>query len=166
MGGCHSEACDTIAKEIWAWAMDRNIWLSAAHTTGKQNVVADKLSRTFNMAVEWQLHPTVFERITAAFSPPSIDLFASRIYHQFGNYVSWKPDPSELLNDAFTIDWAQFTNSYAFPFFLSLDACRKLCKRKRELSSLCQSGHLRYGPLAFLAYSSTTRKCFKSPRMF
>ena len=51
MGGYNSEECDRIAKEIWAWAIGHNIWLSAAHTPEK-NVVADKLSREFNKIVK------------------------------------------------------------------------------------------------------------------
>ena len=35
MGGCHLEECDRIAKEIWAWAIGHNIWLSAAYTPEK-----------------------------------------------------------------------------------------------------------------------------------
>ena len=112
MGGCHSEECDATAKEIWPWAIDNNLWLSAAHTPGKLDMVADKLSHDFNMAVEWQLHPTIFERISAIFFPPSVDLFASRINRQLDRYVSWKPDTSALFIDAFTINWRQFTNGF------------------------------------------------------
>ena len=123
MGGCHSEQCDSVAKEIWTLAIDHNIWLSAAHTPGKLNVVADKLSRDFNMTVEWQLHPTIFERISTVFSPPNIDLFASRINHQLDPYVSWKPDRNALFIDAFTINWGQSTNSYAFPPYCLISRC-------------------------------------------
>ena len=52
MGGCHSEKCDRITEDIWAWAIiDHNIWLSAVHTPGKINVVVDKLSCYFNMVL-------------------------------------------------------------------------------------------------------------------
>ena len=125
MGGCHSEQCDSVVKEIWTWAIDHNIWLSAAHTPGKLNVAADKLSRDFNMTVEWQLHPTIFERISTVFSPPNIDLFASRINRQLDPYVSWKLDPNALFIDAFRINWGQFTNSYAFPPFCLISRCLK-----------------------------------------
>ena len=34
-----------IAREIWEWAIDRDIWLSAAHIPGVLNQAADKASR-------------------------------------------------------------------------------------------------------------------------
>lgn len=34
MGGCKSPQCNDVTKEIWKWAMARNIWLSAAHIPG------------------------------------------------------------------------------------------------------------------------------------
>ena len=86
-------------------------------------MVADKLSRDFNVTVEWQLHPTIFERISTVFSPPNIDLFAGRINRELDPYVSWKPDPNALFIDAFTINWGQFTNSYAFPPFCLISRC-------------------------------------------
>ena len=35
---------------------------------------------------------------------PEIDLFASRVNNQFTKSVSYKPDPSALAIDAFTLD--------------------------------------------------------------
>ena len=49
MGECRSDECDRITKETWAWVIDRNVWLSVAYIPEKQKVVADKLSRKFNM---------------------------------------------------------------------------------------------------------------------
>ena len=34
MAGCRSLECNSLTKEIWDWAIDRNIWLSAAHIPG------------------------------------------------------------------------------------------------------------------------------------
>ena len=45
MGGCRSLECNSLTKEIWDWATDRNIWLSAAHIPGSINVDADQFSR-------------------------------------------------------------------------------------------------------------------------
>ena len=49
MGECRSDECDRITKETWAWVIDYNIWLSVVYFPEKQKVVADKLSRKFNM---------------------------------------------------------------------------------------------------------------------
>lgn len=35
IGGCQSKDCDTIAKDIWLWAIAQNNWLSATHTPGQ-----------------------------------------------------------------------------------------------------------------------------------
>ena len=49
MGERRSAECDRITKETWAWVIDYNVWLSVAYIPEKQKVVADKLSREFNM---------------------------------------------------------------------------------------------------------------------
>ena len=49
MGECRSDECDRITKETWAWVIDYNIWLSVVYFPEKRKVVADKLSREFNM---------------------------------------------------------------------------------------------------------------------
>ena len=52
MGGCRSLVCYSLAKEIWDWAIDRNIWLSVAHIPGFSDVDADQLSRNLNLNLE------------------------------------------------------------------------------------------------------------------
>ncbi len=123
MGGCHSLECDTITKDIWTWAIAKNIWLSAAFIPGKINRVADKMSREFNPKLEWTLNLSVFNKIVQCFSRPTVDLFASRIDYQLPSYVSWKLDPHASFVDAFSINWAQFTHGYAFPPFCLTSRC-------------------------------------------
>ena len=123
MGGCKATACDTLAKEIWSWAVMRNIWLSAAHISGKQNILTDSLSRKFNPDVEWELNSHTFDDIAVHFGMPDIDLFANRLNHKVPLYVSWKADPHASYVDAFALDWAQFTNGYAFPPFCLISRC-------------------------------------------
>lgn len=52
MGGIKSEKMNMLSRKIWFWCMNRNIWISADHVPGKNNV-ADKFSREFNDSVEW-----------------------------------------------------------------------------------------------------------------
>ena len=47
---------------------------------------------------------------------PEIDLFASRLNHQFPRYISYKPDPDAEAVNAFTMSWSDVT-FYAFPPF-------------------------------------------------
>lgn len=116
MGGSHSLVCNDIAQDIWAWCLHRNIWLSAAHLPGSQNVAADKASRVFNDSTEWKLHSDIYQMIVSKFFTPTIDLFASRLNYQVPRYVAWQPDPGATAIDAFSLDWGteQF---YAFPPF-------------------------------------------------
>ena len=41
-GGIRSNLCDAIAFDIWQWAAEQQIWVSAANIPGSDNVVADK----------------------------------------------------------------------------------------------------------------------------
>ena len=59
MEECRSDECGRITKETWAWVIDYNIWLSVAYIPEKQKVVADKLSREFNMLAGGQLPLTI-----------------------------------------------------------------------------------------------------------
>ena len=63
MGGIRSDLCDDIAFNIWQWPAEQQIWVSAAHIPGSENVVADKSSRTFERSSEWKLRERVFKHI-------------------------------------------------------------------------------------------------------
>ena len=60
MGGTHSPECNQVAQQIWEWAVDRDVWLSAAYIPGDSNVVADFHSRCFHENKEWALKVSVF----------------------------------------------------------------------------------------------------------
>ena len=59
MGGIKSADCNNMARQIWLWCIEREIWLSACHIPGSINVEADSESRVFNTSTEWSLHPDV-----------------------------------------------------------------------------------------------------------
>ncbi|CAB4000067.1 Hypothetical predicted protein [Paramuricea clavata] len=105
-----------MAREVWAWCMTRNIWLTASHIPGKLNVVADKASRVFDDSTEWKLDANIFPKLTAHFGTPEVDMFASRLNYQMTPFVSWHPDPQAWAIDAFTLDWNNIL-FYAFPPF-------------------------------------------------
>ena len=89
-GGIKSEFCNEIAKELWVWCTSQNIWISAAHFTGKQN--------------------------TEYVRKPNTRSFCLRINHQIDRYISWKPDPKARSIDDFSIKWnTEFY--YIFPPF-------------------------------------------------
>ena len=127
MGGTHSMECNSVAKEIWLFCITREIWLSAAHIPGKDNIQADKESRVFNDNKEWMLRSGIFHQVTKLWEEPTIYLFASTLNAQVAGYASWRPDPGATYVDPFSISWEnQFL--YASPPHLVLlpFACRRI----------------------------------------
>jgi len=116
MGGTKSSTCNEIAKLIWEWCINNNLWVSAAHIPGRSNIEADLYSRKYNSSTEWQLNPKLFNKIINIFGKPSIDLFASRINKQIEKYVSWQPEPEAWAVDSFSINWNNYYY-YIFPPF-------------------------------------------------
>ena len=62
-------------------------------------------------------------RLCSLCGVPDIDLFASRLNHKVPRYASWKPDPLASFVDAFTLNWCEFSNAYAFPHFCLIGRC-------------------------------------------
>ena len=136
MGGTHSVACNSLAKQIWAWAIDHNIWLSATHIPGKDNVEADIASREFNDRTEWMLNKNSFLSICKQFGTPDIDLFASRLNAQVPHYYAWKPDPGCIGVDALSHAWNKHNANlmYAFPpFSLMQKVLKKIVEDQVEV---------------------------------
>ena len=44
-----------MTREIWGWAIERNVHLSAELIAGKENTEADEASRNFDKNTEWSL---------------------------------------------------------------------------------------------------------------
>ncbi|XP_033759551.1 uncharacterized protein LOC117341798 [Pecten maximus] len=122
MGG-KCEGLNNLARKIWFWCVERNIWISASHIPGVDNVEADRLSRKMNSDLEWQLRPSLFQCIASKYGDNlSIDMFASRINIQIPVYVSYLPDPQALAVDAFSMKWSnEHGIIYLFPPFSVID---------------------------------------------
>lgn len=123
LGGVKSLKCHSIAKNIWTWAFNRDVHLSAEHLPGSENSLADKASRIFDENTEWSLNSDMYSKIVNNFGELSIDLFASRLNAKHVTYASWKPDPSALFVDSFSKNWSEFNNFYAFPPFSMIMKC-------------------------------------------
>ena len=107
------EALLAITEDIFTWAYDRDITLSAIHIPGIDNVDADGASRNFNIDTEWMIKPHVFAMLCKVYPKPAMDLFACRLNAQLPKYISWRPDPNACDTDAFTVSW---TNGYLYAF--------------------------------------------------
>lgn len=133
MGTSHSDGCNEMGLCMWSWCIDNKIYISAAHIPGKENVVADRESRDINMDAEWQLNRNLlFQALYELGVQPEIDLFASRVNHQFDRFMSYRPDPQAEVIDAFSVSWKNLS-FYAFPPFSIIG--RVLQKIQRERAS-------------------------------
>ena len=112
------ESLDIIARRLWFWCMDRNIYLSASHVAGVSNTEADRLSRMGNDDIEWALDPNIFSEIFKIFPTMTIDLFASRLNAKLSLYVSRYPDANACAVDAFSFKWVDKLFYIFAPFSL------------------------------------------------
>ena len=132
MGGIKSHECNEIAKSLWEIVIADNIWISAAHIPGKDNVIADYFSRNFECSCEWEIPQDTFNDIMSKFGKPTIDMFASRHNNKLTNYVSWKADTHAFAIDAFNMSWNKEL-IYCFPpFSLIGKVLKKMDEDKAE----------------------------------
>lgn len=69
----------------------QQIWISAAHNPGSENVIADKSFKIFERSSQWKLTKEVFKQIARTFGKRNIDLFTSRTNRLSQNYIFWSP---------------------------------------------------------------------------
>ena len=120
-GSVRSISCNEITRQIWLWAIERNIWLSSSYIPGVLNEEADDASRNFNDETEWSLSQDKFAEICQILGEPQVDLFASRLNFKVKPFCSWMPDPEATYIDSFSIDWNDVFG-YAFPPFALIPA--------------------------------------------
>ena len=122
MGSSRAVAADSLARELWLWAMEREMDLSATYIPGESNVIADTLSRQkFSDAVVWELKQKYFDVLAERWGTPDVDLFASRHNNKLAHYIAWDPDPYAYHTDAFTLKWSGYV--YCFPPYKLLAKC-------------------------------------------
>lgn len=114
-GGIKSLELNDLARDIWFWCIDRDIWISANYVPSCENI-ADAESRKFNENIEWMLNADIFKQLVEIWGIPDIDLFATRLNTQLALYSSWKPDPGCKFIDAFSESWCDLY-CYIFPPF-------------------------------------------------
>jgi hypothetical protein len=98
------------------WCLTNNIELRAAHIPGKDNNLADKLSRQMVSHLEWELHPQVAQQLFRLWPTPTIDLFASSQNTKLPNFCALYYHPQAMNTDALSMSWRNLY-VYAFPPF-------------------------------------------------
>ena len=126
MGGTHSRLLSQLAKNLWDWCLSHNVLLSAQYIPGIQNIQADR------PRVEGIPRLQRLETEPNCFQQPVSEMGTSRhrLTFQFDHYVSWRPDPSAIHTDAFTLNWTTF-RGYAFPPFAMIGRCLQLIQSQK-----------------------------------
>ena len=113
--GTHSHTLHQLAKEILLWVHANNMVLRCRHIPGKNNVIADGLSRTGHVIqTEWSLHPHVFHGLTQLWFHPMVDLFATHRNNKCPVYFAPFPEAQAQAVDALTQSW-EGLQAYAYP---------------------------------------------------
>ena len=113
-GGTVSSLLNQEAQEILRWAEDLRINLMPQFILGKNNVLADSLSRQNQIiGSEWTLAQEVVDRLLRIW-PATIDLFATAINFRLPTYFAPLSDPSSAGTDALLQGWDNL-QAYAFP---------------------------------------------------
>ncbi|KAI8504881.1 hypothetical protein Bbelb_169900 [Branchiostoma belcheri] len=99
VGGTRSPDLAALALEMWSWALERGLTLSATHVPGLTNTLADKCSRVFSGQGRVATEPLSFFLSLNNWTGNAltVDLFASRMNAQLKEYVSWRPEPEAIL---------------------------------------------------------------------
>ncbi|XP_030765624.1 uncharacterized protein LOC115889704 isoform X1 [Sitophilus oryzae] len=122
MGSVKFRSLNNITRQIWLWCENRNIFIVASYINTKENIHADRESRSTLINTEYELSISAFQEICRCFGTPTIDLFATQLNAKCIRYISWKPDPNSINVDAFTVSWkGEFF--YAFPPFSLITKC-------------------------------------------
>ena len=131
-GGTLSPALNTVAQCILRWAEQLNIILMPQFVPGRNNVVADALSRPDQvLGSEWMLHQDVFNWLRQRW-PVTIDLFAFSLSHRCSVYFVPVSDPMAAGTDAMLQSWDSL-QAYAFPPFAMIGQVLAKVRASRSL---------------------------------
>ncbi|KAI9552198.1 reverse transcriptase [Daphnia sinensis] len=131
-GGTHSKHLCELARLLFDWCEDRNLFIRAIHLPGVQNTQADEQSRILVDSSDWRLSTPVFNHIMNIW-PAEVDLFSCAWNAQLHRFNSKLPQPGAMACNAFAISWANFIG-YAFPPFCLVSRCiSKMQKEKADL---------------------------------
>ena len=123
-GGARSQLLNSIAQRILRWAESLPVVLAPQFIMGRNNVLADSLSRPNQiLGSEWTLKAEVFQDLRKRW-PVSIDLFATSLNHQCYPYFSSFHDPNTQGTDALLQNWNGW-QVYAFPLWSLIPAVLK-----------------------------------------
>ncbi|XP_018404624.1 PREDICTED: uncharacterized protein LOC108781208 [Cyphomyrmex costatus] len=104
MGSIKFPTLSNLARQIWMWCADRDLFVYASYIPSAQNIEADAESRVISEESEWALNQGYFSEIEAYFGPFDVDLFATSINAKCTCFVSWLPDPLAFAGDSSSME--------------------------------------------------------------
>lgn len=113
-GGTRSLALLRRTWDLLVLCDSLRIGLRASHLAGKDNILADALSRGYLDNGEWELSRTWSDHIFHLFGRPSVDMFATAKNAKLPTFCSRYHDPQAWKTDALVVSWAGLS-MYAFP---------------------------------------------------
>ena len=123
-GGTRSVTLNQMAQDLLCWAEANSITLLPQFIMGRNNVLADALSRPHQiLGSEWTLKLSVFNQLRSRW-PVMIDLFATSLNHRCTPYFSPFHDPNSIGTDALLQRWDGW-QAYAFPPYALIPAVLK-----------------------------------------
>ncbi|XP_043468351.1 uncharacterized protein LOC122502395 [Leptopilina heterotoma] len=78
MGGIQHPHLTQVARQIWHWCEERDLWFLASYLPSRDNKEADEGSRLLPKETEWELVSWAFKKINKTLGPFEVDFFASR----------------------------------------------------------------------------------------
>ena len=125
-GGTRSAVLNQTAQDLLRWAELHSVTLLLQFIMGRNNVLADALSRPNQiLGSEWTLKLSVFQQFQKRW-PVAIDLFATSLNHRCIPYFSPFHDPNSIWTDSLLQPWDGW-QAYAFlPYALIPAVLKKL----------------------------------------
>ena len=118
MGVTLSIECNSAAKDIWQFCIEREICISAALIPGENNTQAGRESIAFLLIIRGGI--TKARHISTSYKnlvEPPFDPFVSKLNAQASCYASWRPnpDPFQLHGKQFFFTLPLFSFDFSLP---------------------------------------------------
>ena len=95
-----------IVKPMVNSMLKKRLTIRCTHIPGKENTVADHLSRCFpKKDHDWNLSQEAYQTITNRWGPMAFDMFADWMNAKVKRYASWGPDPTSEVVDILSQSW-------------------------------------------------------------
>jgi ribonuclease HI len=132
-GKVHAPKCVKATQDIFLYCASQNIHLSTTWVPRGLNAQADSLSKMVD-GDDIMLLPSTFARLSQAWGPFSVDLFASDRSHQLPCYYTRRFTPGSAGVNAFCHPWSTTSRNpaWAFPPFSILS---RVWQHARALSA-------------------------------